>query len=121
MEEQKKEEKADKIEVLFFHGETRYDYKADRNHRFTIAGTLHKDATKTFVLAITICSETDQFSKAEGRKRAEERLVSVEEKGRIYMTVNVKEGRDVKTFNTITSSFNNMSKPQLVELFGLRK
>lgn len=117
MEEQKKEEKAEKNEILFFHGST--NERNWNDHRFTVAAVCYPTQ---ITLAIAICSKDDQFVKAEGRKRAIERLqAGVNTNGCISILLTLKKGTERRIFNRFANLFQSMSKAELIELFSLRK
>ena len=101
--------------ILFFHGET--CEHGPKDCKFTIAGIVRENSIS---LAISICSLNDQFVKAEGRKRATERLIK-DTYGVIGIAGNTKKGSERKTFNRISSTFTWMSKNELVNLFNIQK
>ena len=119
MEEQKKEEGTDKKEILFFHGTTNFGCECTKNHRFTLAADCNATSMK---IAISVCSNTDQFSKAKGREVALARLNDVHNsKGSILILKTTPKGQERKSFNTFAMILQALNKHQLIEMFNLVK
>lgn len=119
MEEQTKEERTDKKEILFFHGTTNFGCECTKNHRFTLAAECDTNHIK---LAISICSSGDQFSKAKGREVALERLNNpISQKGSMVILMNIVKGQERKMFNTFAMMMQMLNKHQLIEAFNLAK
>jgi len=108
-------EQLENKELLFFHGET---YKCFP-YRFTIAGYC---TPNQITMGIAICSKSDNFVKAEGRRLASARLNEhLNSKGVITILTQVPKGQERKAFNRAASLFQFLCKRELIELFNVGK
>jgi len=118
MEKLEEKEEQD-IRILFFHGRT-FEYN---QNRFTIAGFCTANLIK---MGISICSNDDNFVKAEGRKLAVKRLFvngkeSCNGKGVISILAKTEKGQERKLFNRIAASLQLMTKRELISFFDIVK
>jgi hypothetical protein len=112
--------------VMYFHGTTTDGY------RFTIAGVIEDPHLN---LGISVCSGRDQFRKSQGRKIADERLLSQRNTRGIgkfqihlYNDVPVETSpekdyfvnNEFKTFTELVAAFNTLPKKSVLRIFNLR-
>lgn len=118
--------------ILFYHGTTN-----DLNfRRFTIAGRF-EEQNRELSLAISICSNQDQFVRKIGRKKAEGRLFSKGFKGNILINLysnnyfkskskkGFKEnwfvGKEIKLFTKLCNKLEKLTFKELLVKFQLNE
>jgi len=111
--------------TLFYHGTTR------DGRRYTIAGVFGAkvkgiEDEDIIGFGLSLCSNTDQFNKRVGRKKAEGRLIANNIKGKSYYhlyneesSLNWFKGKELDTFLTAVQLNDLLSAKQIQEKFHL--
>lgn len=105
--------------TLFFHGKT-----VD-NKKFTIAGKYEieqsflKKSRTNLVLAIALCSGKDPFVKKVGRIKAEGRLNSNKNIGKVTVPIEI-DDHGIQTFINNVKNFSEIDSKTIQKVFNLQ-